>query len=58
MLPLVCSPWFQASSTLCYTVAKVWMAGLKLYKIYLEGFAILCEKNVRYLGNVKFIDSK
>lgn len=56
MLPLVCSPWFQASFTLCCTVAKICQAGFKLYKIYLEGFAILCEKNVSYIGNVKFIE--
>lgn len=56
MLPLICSPWFQASFTLCCTVAKIWQAGFKLYKIYLECFAILCEKNVSYIGNVKFIE--
>lgn len=48
-----CSLWFQESFTLCCTVANIWEAEFKLYKIYLEGFAILYEKNVSCVGDVK-----
>lgn len=46
MFSVACSPWFKASFTLCCTVANIWQAEFKLYKIYLEDFIILYEKNV------------
>lgn len=58
MFSVACPPWFWVPFTFCYTVANIWQAEFKLYKIYLEGFAILYEKNVSCVGDVKFLDSK